>query len=373
MTSRPRLRILFATTHPHLPQIAGGLQASTDETIRRLRARGHDARLLCGLTGEGLLGMRHRLFLKLSGIPVVQDRTAGYTVYRAWYPACPAAVAHVARDFAPDVVVAQGGGVAPLVRAFDTVGVPGLIHHRNVEFDEMEGRPDALPAATAHIANSQFTRARLRAAFGLDASVIYPVVDADRYRVPARGRRVVFVNPHPTKGVGIALGLAEACPDIPFLFVEAWTLHGPEHDAMRARVAALPNVEYRERTSDMRRIYAEAAVMLVPSRWEEAFGRVVAEAQVSGIPSIATAIGGLSEAVGPGGVLIPPEAGLAEWVAALRALWSDVTRMERLSDAALRHAARPELDADWQIDRLEQLIRDRIATAPRGLPRMAGA
>ena len=44
MTSRPRLRILFATTHPHLPQMAGGLQASTDETIRRLRARGHDAR-----------------------------------------------------------------------------------------------------------------------------------------------------------------------------------------------------------------------------------------------------------------------------------------------------------------------------------------
>ena len=130
MTSRPRLRILFATTHPHLPQIAGGLQASTDETIRRLRARGHDARLLCGLTGEGLLGMRHRLFLKLSGIPVVQDRTSGYTVYRAWYPACPAAVAHVAREFAPDAVVAQGGGVAPLVRAFDTVGVPGLIHHR---------------------------------------------------------------------------------------------------------------------------------------------------------------------------------------------------------------------------------------------------
>jgi glycosyltransferase involved in cell wall biosynthesis len=370
--ARP-LRVLFATAHPHLPQIAGGLQSSTDETIRRLAARGHEVRLLCGLTGEGLLGLRHRLWLKMSRHPVAEDRQAGYPAYRAWHPARAAVAAEVARSFRPDAVVAQGGGVSAIVQAFDAAGVPGLIHHRNVEFDEMGGRPDALSPATRHIANSQFTRARLRAAFGIEAAVIYPVVDAAHYRVAGPGPRVVFVNPHPTKGVDIALAVAEVCPEIPFLFVEAWTLHGPEHDRMRARAASLPNVDYRPRTADMRGVYAEAALMLVPSRWEEAFGRVVAEAQVSGIPAIATAIGGLPEAVGPGGILLPLEAGAADWAAALRALWHDAPRRARLSAAARAHAARLELDAEWQIDRLEQEIRARIARSapPRAL--QAGA
>lgn len=363
MTHPDPLRILFATSHPHLPQIAGGLQSSTEATILRLVARGHDARLLAGLTGDGLLGLRHRLRLKLSSRCVMSDRVRGHVTYRAWQPGTDAVAATVTRDFRPQAVVAQGGGVVALIHAFDRQGVPGLIHFRNVEADGLGGRPDSLPPDTAFISNSDFTRGRMKAAFGIDSTVICPVVDAARYRTPTRGAAVLFVNPHPSKGVDIALAMAEACPDIPFVFLEAWTLHGPEHDAMRARAAALPNLRYLPRTEDMRTVYAQAALLIAPSRWEEAFGRVVAEAHVSGIPALATDIGGLPEAVGPGGLLLPASAGAAEWTATLRALWSDPQRRADLSEAARRHAARPELDADWQIIRLEQAVRDRIAAA----------
>lgn len=366
MPDRRPLRVLYATGHPHLPQIAGGLQTSTHETMQLLAARGHEMRLLCGLTGAGLLGLRHRIGLKLTPRHIVTDSEPGYVTYRAWHPADAAVVGDIVADYCPDIVVAQGGDVVPLIQSFSAQSVPGVIHFRNVELPDMAGSLDALDPATGFISNSDFTRSRMHEAFGIDSIVVLPVVDAERYRTARDGTHVVFINPHPSKGVDIAVALAEACPDIPFLFVESWTLDGPDYQSMRARVAALPNVTYLSRTSDMRAIYARAAVMLVPSRWEEAFGRVVAEAQVSGIPSLASDIGGLPEAVGPGGILVAPDAPVSDWVNALRQIWDDPAVRLRLSTAALAHAARPELDTGWQISRLEDALYERLARAHAG-------
>ncbi len=357
--SRP-LRVLFATAHPHLPQIAGGLQASTDETMKGLMARGHDVRLLCGLTGAGTLGLRHRIALKLSSAHVACDDSLGYPVLRAWHPPDPAVVADVLGSFPADVLLAQGGSAAELVAAFARSGVPGAIYFRNVEFDSLRALVPQLDPATAYISNSQFTRGRAEQVLCVQSTVIYPLVDAGRYRVATTGEKVVFINPHPSKGVALACDLAALCPDIPFLFVEAWTLQGPEHEATRARIRSLPNVTLMHRTSDMAAIYGQARIVLVPSQWEEAFGRVVAEAQCSGIPALASSIGGLPEAVGQGGTLLPPDAPAHHWAAALRCIWDDPAEQARLSQAARAHSART-LDPAQQLDRLEQVLRDRIA------------
>jgi glycosyltransferase involved in cell wall biosynthesis len=92
----------------------------------------------------------------------------------------------------------------------------------------------------------------------------------------------------------------------------------------------------------MRGVYAGTRIMLVPSEWEETWGRVVTEAQVSGIPVLATNYAALPESVGPGGLLVAHDAPLDEWVRALRALWDDQALYENLSQRALEHAARPE-------------------------------
>lgn len=355
-----KLKVLFATTHPHVPQIAGGLQASTADTMRLLTARGHETTLLCGLTGSGFLGMRHRLTLKLGHRLTACDRASGPVTYRAWFPDDAAVVDEVIHRFAPDVVLSQGGGAVRLAKIFDQAGIPALIHFRNVEFDGLSDAINALDKHTVFIANSRFTQTRAKREFGVDARVIYPIVDATKYRILPQGSHCVFINPHPSKGIDIALGVAAACPDIPVLIVEAWTLDGPEIVANRNRAAALPNVTWLSRTEDMRRVYSMARLMLVPSRWEEAFGRVVAEAQVSGIPSVASAIGGLPEAVGSGGLLLPHDAPVADWAAAVRRVWDTPAEHARLASAALYHAARPEMQADQQITQLETAIRDRL-------------
>ena len=272
------------------------------------------------------------------------DRATGHLTYRAWQTAEPAALTEVRDHFHPDVVVAQGGGAVRLAGVCGSLDLPALIHFRNVEFTGLKVAVAALDPATIFISNSTFTRRRALADLGVDSRVIYPVIDGAQYRVLPGGSHCVFVNPHPSKGIAIALALAAACPDIPFLIVEAWTLDGPAHSANRLRAAALPNVTWLRRVADMRTVYAQARVMLVPSQWEEAFGRVVAEAQVSGIPALVSDIGGLPEAVGPGGCLVPPTA--------------------RLATAALRHAARPDMAAARQIDALEAALLERIGAAP---------
>ena len=61
-------------------------------------------------------------------------------------------------------------------------------------------------------------------------------------------------------------------------------------------------------SADMRSVYARSRLVLVPSQCDEAWGRIVTEAQISGVPALASDAGGLPEAVGPGGILMPRNA-----------------------------------------------------------------
>ncbi len=129
---------------------------------------------------------------------------------------------------------------------------------------------------------------------------------------------------------------------------------------------ALPNVTFLPPQNDMRVSYGKCGVLLAPSVWEEAYGRVATEAQISGIPGkVASSRGGLPEAVGPGGILLDPEQPIADWAAAVRKLWQDRRHCDDLSAAALAHAERCEMNSAYQIDAWESaMLAARGQTAP---------
>ncbi|MFQ6547503.1 glycosyltransferase [Aestuariibius sp. 2305UL40-4] len=351
-SDRP-LRILFGSAHPYLPQMYGGAQSSTDELVRHLRMRGHEAAVLAGLTGEGWLGLRGRVALKLTRRGYVRDVQLGYPVFRAWF--AEQAVARVVRDFRADVAIFQSMRPVPLAQAVAGQDLRTFIYLRNVEKGDLGGPIDAL-SGVRFIANSGFTARHFAETDGIDADVLYPMIDPAKYRVDARRESVVFINPHPSKGAGVALDVAELCPDIPFTFVRGWGLSPEDEEVLQTRLKRLPNVTLLPSTNDMRSVYAMARIVLAPSQWEEAFGRVAAEAQVSGIPVVASAIGGLPEAVGPGGRLVAPDAPAEDWAQAIRALHSDEQAYSAASEAARAHAARPAMDPKRQIDQLLEIL-----------------
>ncbi len=324
------MRLLFVSTYPHLPDIIGGLQTATHDLCHILQIVGAEVAVLCGLdehrAGGGDLVPR-------------RDETLGYLTLRVPDPG--QALAMVAAAWEPTVIIVQSGtALIPLVvRALET-GRPTAVYLHNVEMHQLGGimLPDP---ALLYLANSAFTAARWKALCGIDAAVMPPLVDADQYRVAELGSKVLFVNPTPIKGVEILFALAEACPDLSFLVAESWNLEPRWRALCRQRADVLGNIDWVAPTRDMRTLYAQARVLLMPSLWEEAFGRTVIEAQVSGIPVLGSTRGALPETIGAGGVLLDPHAPIAKWAAALRgmigpdhAVLSEAARQKALLETA---------------------------------------
>jgi glycosyltransferase involved in cell wall biosynthesis len=73
----------------------------------------------------------------------------------------------------------------------------------------------------------------------------------------------------------------------------------------------------------MREAYEESKLVVVPSRVEESFGRVPAEAMVSGIPCIVSDRGGLPEVVGDTGEIVEEIDTIGCWLEAIERAFSN--------------------------------------------------
>lgn len=304
------MRLLFVSTYPHLPDIIGGLQTTTHDLCLALQDIGVSVAVLCGLT-ERLADGNHLL--------PQRDETLGYTVIRV--PDPNRALAMVAASWEPTAIIVQSGtALLPTVIAALETGRATAVYLHNVEMHQLAGTlyPDP---ALLYFSNSQFTADRWRALCGIDSVVVPPIVAPERYLVAEIGEKILFVNPTPIKGLEIMFGLAAACPDLPFLVAESWHLEPRWRALCKRRAEALGNITWVTPTRDMRTLYSQARVLLMPSVWEEAFGRTVIEAQLNGIPVLASDRGALPETVGDGGILVDAHAPILVWEAALRHLY----------------------------------------------------
>ncbi len=231
---------------------------------------------------------------------------------------------------------------------------------------------ETFPRSSHIVANSKFVADAIAARIGQLPMVIPPFINLSRYRTETSGEFVTFINPVPVKGVDVAIGIARACPNIPFQFVEGWPRTDEQLAELRAKLAGLSNVRFRRKEIDARNIYSNTRILLVPSQWEEGFGRVVIEAQTSGIPVIASRIGGLPEAVGRGGKLLSPDAPIRDWAILLHEVWRNPQKWQKLSKAAVQnaeaHATRTRNAAEMLISvgRPTEHSESRIVEGPSG-------
>lgn len=165
------------------------------------------------------------------------------------------------------------------------------------------------------VANSKYMAQELLSKFGALRLVISaPQVDRRSLKDELHAvqgdvvrRGVVFVGDGRLKGVDIALAIARSMPDVQFYFFSRKDVSNPPC-----------NVQIKEWSSPGY-LYAHARVIIVPSRWDEAYGRVVDEACGLGIPAVISDREGLKEASGGRAHVVSNLDDIEAWVAAIRA------------------------------------------------------
>lgn len=170
--------------------------------------------------------------------------------------------------------------------------------------------------------------------------IINPPVNPSDYET-TRGKSVTLVNLWEDKGSKVFYELAKRMPNTPFLGVKGG--YGEQV------IQSMPNVTIMEHTSEMKDVYGETKVLLMPSKYES-FGRVGVEAMASGIPTLAHATPGLLESLGDSGTFADRE-DVDAWETALR----DLLKPAKYGKASKLAKARSKALADQRADQLEYM------------------
>jgi glycosyltransferase involved in cell wall biosynthesis len=143
--------------------------------------------------------------------------------------------------------------------------------------------------------------------------------------------------------------LAEAAHGLPLVVVG----DGPLREVLPQTVGFVP-------AASVGGYYEKASVVVVPSR-REGYGMAAREAMAHGRPVVATAVGGLRDAIEDDvtGLLVPP-GDVTALRGALERLLADAELRRRLG-AAARERARSSFSTTVEVERLQEAYGDAVA------------
>jgi glycosyltransferase involved in cell wall biosynthesis len=332
---------------------------------------------LSGSVGVRQLPYRIRQVADRSHLLVFRDWDNGYETLRVGHWLVSRLVEDRIASWRPDVVIVQGYRAWNLAAVVVAQGVPVVLRHidkAGVDLlaEALGSEPDvaallANPLFTM-TCNSHFTAAEARRKFGWTPPVTYPPIRATNAHLRSSDARfVTFVNPVPAKGLSVALRVAALLAERDFLFIDGWFTTRLERQSLQRELSTLPNVTWRHKSVGLDDVFRSSALLLMPSQVEEAFGRVIIEAGHSGVPALASCIGGIPEAIGKSGVLLEPTDPPERWASVISGALSDPACYARLCAAAVANASRDEFAPRAVAVRLLDVLERHVAGhAPAG-------
>lgn len=167
--------------------------------------------------------------------------------------------------------------------------------------------------------------------------VVPPPIDPYDY-LTEPGEHVTLSQVSPAKGASRLRMFAQALPHIPFLGVSS---NPPKQDLVLDR---LPNVTMVPRFEDAREMFALTRLIIMPLGGLS-YGRVAVEASVSGIPTIATGLPGVREAMGDSATYVGASF-LRNWVSTIDRMYTSEAQYAKASAAAQERGDRVDWNAD---------------------------
>jgi glycosyltransferase involved in cell wall biosynthesis len=259
-------------------------------------------------------------------------------------------------QFAPDVLIACNGHpmIFAAMQSARERGVVTAFAVRGFGYDD--------PLYFEHVdyafTCSQFLTDAYRDRVGLTSTPLEPPIDWSTAIAPAESRAfLTFVHPAPHKGLWLFARLADMLgsrrPDIPILVVQSGHSAGALTAIREIDFAKYPQIMAAPAVPTPAGYFALTRILLVPSVWEEPFGRVAAEAMINGIPPLVSERGSLPHVVmgdfasGGGGRILPipqwmtplttrlpSEREVEPWYVAVCALWDDPRFYQAMSSRA---------------------------------------
>jgi glycosyltransferase involved in cell wall biosynthesis len=264
-------------------------------------------------------------------------------------------------DFAPSELIACNGHpmiLEAMARARKR-GITTAFAVRGFGYYETRYFEDVDHAFTC----SQFLTDHYRDKVGLVSTPIEPPIEWSSVLAPVESRAfVTFVNPSLHKGLLLFARLADMLgsrrPDIPILVVQSGHSGGSLNAIPGVDFSRYPQIMAAPPVPTPADYFALTRMLVVPSVWEEPFGRVAAEAMINAIPPLVSNRGSLPQVVGGdfsegggGRVLpipdwmtfkttkLPSEREVEPWYEAVCKLWDDPALYRSVATRAHQIAA----------------------------------
>lgn len=353
---------------------AGGMNVVVRQQAENLAARGHEVEILTRRTSPdtpGSVELSPGLTLRLLDAgpfePVAKGEHERFiATFSERLRSCgPYDIIHSHHWFSgmAALPVARAAGV-PHVQSFHSIAAPARTPLSAGERPESPGRLDGeawlaresdavvtVSDAEAHTVSTRLGGPAERIWVvppGVDSTLFHPRETPPEPRASA-GFAVVAGRLHELKGFDLAIEAIAAMPDDlrPHLVVAGeasadLTGHTEELKALASRLGIADAVRFvgsQERT-DLAALFRASLLVLIPSH-SETYGLVALEAAASGVPVVAAASGGLSEAVvdGETGIVLTSRDPKV-WATTIGHLVSNRDERARLSRAARSRAER---------------------------------
>ena len=336
------MRILI-TSFDFAPSI-GGIETAGETLARGLAARGHEVSVVTATPGNGTDNFPFKVVRQPSRGELLRLVREADIVWQN----------HISLRFLWPLLIVR----KPLV----------IMHHLVLETDIGSGpRHGMLKRLACKLGTNAFASAALQKAARLPGPVIYNAYDSVTFHeMPqvTRDRDVVFLGRLQTyKGPDILIDAVALLAQCGKRLRATIIGGGPEDAALKARasdagVADLVTFTGPLRGEALAQQLNAHRIMVIPSRGEEAFAITALESMACGCVIVGAQSGGVPEAIGPCGPIIPQN-DPAAMAKALRTLLDDEAAYARYRNAISAHLAKFTTTA--LIDSCEALIAKAVA------------
>lgn len=185
------------------------------------------------------------------------------------------------------------------------------------------------------------------------AYVIYPYINEYKYKHDVLLKKnITFFNPIKIKGIEIVLELAKRLPEISFEIYETWQ---PIPRIYLDISKQYKNIIIYKHTE--KELYKNTKIFIMPSQCPEGFGRGIVEAGLNGIPTIASLVGGIPEAMKNSKFMVKDYTNINQWEEKVRRVYYDEELYQKESQQSIERSLE-FCNREKYVDELTNIVED---------------